>query len=101
MLFRGWMLKDLDRAGALGGARVIRSRWDGYLEEGAGVCLEAECDMRGIPFEIIHTSGHASLGDLKRLAAAVAPKRLIPVHTFEQLASNSRGCRAQYLTMRQ
>jgi ribonuclease J len=30
MLFRGWMLKDLKRAGALVGARVFWSQWDGY-----------------------------------------------------------------------
>jgi ribonuclease J len=84
MLFRGWMLKDIERAGALVGARVFWSQWDGYLQDGAGKMLKQECVTRGIPFEIIHTSGHASPGDLKRLAAAVAPKRLIPIHTFER-----------------
>jgi len=83
MLFRGWMLKDLERAGALGGARVIWSQWDGYLKEGSGAQLKDECEARGIPFEIIHTSGHASIADLQRLAAAVRPKALIPIHTFE------------------
>jgi len=85
MLFRGWMLKDLDRAGALAGARVFWSQWDGYLKDRAGMQLKEECVARGIPFESVHTSGHASPGDLKRLAAAVAPKRLIPIHTFERL----------------
>jgi ribonuclease J len=84
MLFRGWMMRDLDRANALTGARVIWSQWDGYLTEGAGAMLKLDCEARGIPFESIHTSGHASPGDLKRLAAAVAPKRLIPIHTFER-----------------
>jgi ribonuclease J len=84
MLFRGWMMRDLDQAKALSGARVFWSQWDGYLSEGAGAALKADCERRGIPFESIHTSGHASPGDLKRLAAAVAPKRLIPIHTFER-----------------
>jgi ribonuclease J len=84
MLFRGWMMRDLDRAQALTGARVLWSQWDGYLSAGAGAALKADCERRGIPFESIHTSGHASPGDLKRLAAAVAPKRLIPIHTFER-----------------
>jgi ribonuclease J len=84
MLFRGWMMRDLDRANALTGARVIWSQWDGYLSEGPGAMLKLDCEARGIPFESIHTSGHASLADLKRLAAAVAPKRLIPIHTFER-----------------
>jgi ribonuclease J len=85
MLFRGWMMRDLDQAKALSGASVFWSQWDGYLSEGAGAALRADCERRGIPFESIHTSGHASPGDLKRLAAAVAPKRLIPIHTFERL----------------
>jgi ribonuclease J len=84
MLFRGWTMRDLDRANALTGARVIWSQWDGYLTEGAGAMLKLDCEARGIPFESIHTSGHASPADLKRLAAAVAPKRLIPIHTFER-----------------
>jgi len=84
MLFRGWMMRDLDRANALAGARVIWSQWDGYLTDGAGAMLKMDCEARGIPFESIHTSGHASPADLKRLAAAVAPKRLIPIHTFER-----------------
>jgi ribonuclease J len=85
MLFRGWMMNDLDRAKALTGARVFWSQWDGYLAaQGTGAALKADCERRGIPFETIHTSGHASPGDLKRLASAVAPKRLIPIHTFER-----------------
>ena len=31
---------------------------------------------------MIHTSGHASPPDLKRLANAIAPKKLLAVHTF-------------------
>jgi ribonuclease J len=83
MLFRGWMLRDLERAKALTGARVIWSQWEGYLAEGPGAKLRADCEAWGIPFEKIHTSGHASVSDLKRLATAVGPKVLVPIHTFE------------------
>ena len=83
MLFRSWMFSDLDRAKALTGARVIWSQWEGYLQEGSGAQLKIDCDARDIPFEILHTSGHASIADLKRLAAAVNPKALVPIHTFE------------------
>jgi ribonuclease J len=86
MLFRGWMMSDLAQANALAGARVFWSQWDGYLAQGqAGAALKADCERRGIPFETVHTSGHASPSDLKRLAVAVAAKRLIPIHTFERL----------------
>lgn len=85
LLFRGWMMRDLERAKALSGARLFWSQWDGYLAAGGtGAALKADCEARSIPFESIHTSGHASPGDLKRLALAVAPKRLIPIHTFQR-----------------
>jgi hypothetical protein len=71
---------DLERAGALTGAQVIWSQWQGYLREGPGAHLKAYCESRGMPFEIIHTSGHASVDDLKRLAEAVNPKALVPIH---------------------
>ncbi len=84
MLFRPWMLRDLERVKAMTDAQVIWSQWEGYLKESPGTQLKEECKKRNISFEVIHTSGHASPGDLKRLAAAVAPKRLIPIHTFER-----------------
>jgi len=84
MLFRPWMLHDLERVKAMTDAQVIWSQWEGYLKESPGTQLKEECKKRNISFEVIHTSGHASPGDLKRLAAAVAPKRLIPIHTFER-----------------
>jgi ribonuclease J len=84
MLFRGWMLGDLEMANALHGARVIWSQWDGYLKDGPGKKLVEMCAQKNIPFEVVHTSGHASPSDLKRLASAIAPKKLIPIHTFER-----------------
>jgi ribonuclease J len=38
---------------------------------------------RGIPLDHAHTSGHASIPDLKRLAEAIQPKMLVPIHTYE------------------
>jgi ribonuclease J len=29
-----------------------------------------------------HTSGHAPVADLQRLAKALAPKMLVPIHSF-------------------
>jgi ribonuclease J len=82
MLFRAWMLKDLEDNDALVGAAVYWSQWEGYLNDAAGAKLKRGCDSKQIQFETIHTSGHASPVDLKRLASAVAPKRLVPIHTF-------------------
>lgn len=83
MLFRPAMLRDLDRADCLSGARAIWSQWDGYLKQERGLALLAELHARGIPLDHAHTSGHASIPDLKRLAEAIQPKVLVPIHTYE------------------
>jgi ribonuclease J len=83
LLFRSAMLNDLDRAGCLKGAQAIWSQWDGYLKKPSGETLLAALAERGIPLSQAHTSGHASIADLKRLATAIAPRMLVPIHTFE------------------
>lgn len=82
MIVRPWMLADLEAIGALDGARAVWSQWDGYLAEETGQKFTTRCNDLGVPFEIIHTSGHADISTLKRLASAVNPQRLIPIHTF-------------------
>jgi ribonuclease J len=46
MLFRPAMLRDLDHAGCLSGARAIWSQWDGYLKQERGVALLTELHAR-------------------------------------------------------
>lgn len=83
MLFRKAMMRDVDEAGLWKNGRVIWSQWDGYLKDEDGAKLKAELSDRNVGMDIIHTSGHASIGDLKRLANAIAPKAIVPIHTFE------------------
>lgn len=82
MLFRPAMMPDIDKADLWDGGRAIWSQWDGYLKDGVGAKLKADLAARAVPLEVIHTSGHASILDLKRLAAAINPLALIPIHTF-------------------
>ena len=47
----------------------------------------------GVNFVYAHTSGHAPVADLQRLAAALNPRKLVPIHTehgedFSQLFAN-------------
>jgi ribonuclease J len=83
MLFRPAMLADVDKAQLWTGARAVWSQWDGYLKDGAGAKLSADLAERDVTLEVIHTSGHAYIADLKRLSGAIAPKRLVPIHTFD------------------
>jgi ribonuclease J len=84
MLFRPAMLRDVDLMdGAWKGARMIWSQWEGYLPSEANLAFQAKLEERGVPLQMMHTSGHASIKDLQRLAAALVPDVLVPVHTFE------------------
>jgi ribonuclease J len=57
---------------------VLYSMWQGYLDEPKYRNLKQHPK---ISFHEIHTSGHAVREDLQRFAAALKPKRLIPIHT--------------------
>lgn len=79
VMFRASMARDLDGVELTGGG-LIYSLWPGYLDRDR-TDLRAWSRDRGLPFHIVHSSGHASKEDLRRMAHALAPKRLIPIHT--------------------
>jgi len=58
---------------------AIFSMWHGYLERSD---LEKFLKSCGIPLIEVHTSGHAYVSQLKRLANALKPRFIIPIHTF-------------------
>ena len=82
ILFRPLMRPDLNDAGCLDKASYIYSQWAGYLEQGTYASTEEWLKTLGIEIHHIHTSGHASPNDLKRFAEALAPRALIPIHSF-------------------
>lgn len=83
MLFRPSMKRDLEKADCLVDATLIYSLWPGYLKQGRYNEFVEWLDKNSIPLVHCHTSGHAPLSDLKRLADALDPRILVPVHTFE------------------
>ncbi len=79
---------------------VIYSQWLGYLKYpdsdyyGAEAIAGYQNDPQ-INFVYAHTSGHATVEDLKNFAGALNPKMLVPVHTecsqiFSNLFKNTR-----------
>lgn len=82
MLFRASMIGDVERAACLEDARLFWSLWPGYLAKNDTDPLSTFLERNGIPLEIHHTSGHAPVGDLQRLAEAIAADRIVPIHTF-------------------
>jgi ribonuclease J len=72
----------LAKAGCLDSATLIWSLWSGYLAERSGTRLRTFLDQHHIPLIEQHTSGHASVADLSRLAKALNPDRIVPIHSF-------------------
>lgn len=64
LTFRPAMLVELERAGSLGGARLIWSMWPGYLQEERMSRFNQSLARLGLPLDVVHASGHASVGDL-------------------------------------
>lgn len=81
MTFRASMAAELEQARCLDGAGAVWSMWPGYLNDPSGQRLRSWMDSRSIPMTLIHSSGHATVADLQRLAAAVAAEQVVPIHT--------------------
>jgi ribonuclease J len=77
---------------------VIYSQWLGYLDGSHPEYFGSDriSTFRSDPvvnFVYAHTSGHAPAADLQRLAAALNPRKLVPIHTqhredFSQIFAN-------------
>ena len=70
------IVKNID---GIQGTKIIYSMWEGYLTDK----FRSFCAQKNLTIEHVHTSGHATLEDLKAFANALNPKRLVPIHTFE------------------
>ncbi|MEI7523228.1 MAG: MBL fold metallo-hydrolase [Mariniphaga sp.] len=82
LLFRPLHMQDLENGGLLDDALYIFSQWEGYWEQDSNSYLRDWLNKYTVPKVSIHTSGHASPSDLKRFAVALAPERIVPIHTF-------------------
>ena len=82
MLFRPVAMSDNGVKKVLNGAALTYSMWEGYLKQESSRRVLNWLKIHGVPRRTIHTSGHASVADLKRFAAAVAPRALVPIHSF-------------------
>jgi ribonuclease J len=77
---------------------VIYSQWLGYLDGShtnyfGSDRISAYRRDPAVNFIYAHTSGHATVEDLKTLADALKPRRLVPIHTeygedFSQIFAN-------------
>lgn len=91
MIFRPSMFDELLEADCLNEATLITSTWAGYLEN-AGETLE-EMEAVGIDRHHSHTSGHATVAELRRFIGAFPNTKIIPIHLedrkgFSELSPN-------------
>jgi ribonuclease J len=93
-------IPEILRADVMKAGIVIWSLWPGYLKDSSGKRLLTSIQAAGLPFVMDHASGHASVTDLQRLAAALQPASLVPIHTegaerygeyFEHVVSHDDG----------
>jgi len=84
MLFRPSMIRDLDAANCIGGASLVCSVWGGYLNDPANQRLHEWMQQRGIPLYNCHTSGHATIADLRRMRNAFPNAVAVPVHLVDR-----------------
>ncbi|MCZ3387308.1 MAG: MBL fold metallo-hydrolase [Actinomycetia bacterium] len=74
-------IASLIKQGALADGAVVWSLWDGYLSDAGGKRLTKMLAEANVPLVHHHTSGHASLADMRHLVEALNPDRLVPIHT--------------------
>ena len=82
IMIRPSLIHDLSNKGVTpnGEDAWCYSQWRGYLEQPEGIALKAWFDEGGSKAAHIHTSGHASVADLKAFAAEMNPRMLVPIH---------------------
>jgi len=82
LLFRPLFQVDLSKLKKLSESVYVYSQWEGYWDQGVYEKTKDWLAKHSIPKVSIHTSGHASPGDLKRLVNAMNPRKVVPIHTF-------------------
>lgn len=82
LLFRPLHRFDLEREECLSGAIYIYSQWEGYWDQSAYDMVKDWLERYSIPKLSIHTSGHASPSELKKLVKALSPRKVVPIHSF-------------------
>jgi len=61
--------------------KAVWSMWEGYMQTSSGERTLGLLADNGVELVTVRTSGHASVADLRRLADAIDPVRLVPVHS--------------------
>ncbi|MGB4655539.1 MAG: MBL fold metallo-hydrolase [Bacteroidales bacterium] len=83
-LIRDSMKPEIDKIPNINGGNFIYSMWEGYLQKEKTKKFVDDLLNRDMTMHKIHTSGHADIETLIKLAKAVEPKYIVPIHTFNR-----------------
>jgi ribonuclease J len=88
MLYRNSSAFEFEKADCLEEATLIWSLWSGYLRDDPFIWDFIK--RHSIKLHQVHCSGHAYVEDIKKLAKALYPCKIVPIHTqapeaFKQL----------------
>lgn len=79
---RPGMEYDLRHIAGLAGSTLIYSLWEGYREKDRTRQFVEAVESLGVQVKSLHTSGHADIPALKKMADKLQPKQILPIHTF-------------------
>lgn len=82
LTFRTSMIREVEKAECLSGARAVWSMWPGYLTRPGQERLLRFLESNQIPMVTHHASGHAYVADLQRFVRTLNASRVVPIHTF-------------------
>ena len=82
MCARPSMQKDLERCNLTGGTFIF-SMWQGYRDSEYQQSFESWLTGQGFNNVYLHTSGHATVSDIRRIIDGMNPKKIIPIHTMQ------------------
>jgi len=71
---------DVEKCGIRDGV-FLYSLWRGYRDEAYQQTFEKSLERVGFSLEALHTSGHATVADIRRVIDGLDPQKLIPIHT--------------------
>jgi len=81
MACRPSMRRDIERCGMRDGV-FLYSLWRGYRDSPYQQAFEKYLESAGFSLEMLHTSGHATVADIRRVINGLDPQKLVPIHTM-------------------
>ena len=97
MVFRPSMVQPDFNDNLPNGTTCIYSYWPGYLKKPDWKNTKQSVEVSNGQFIEAHTSGHILAQDIVELVNAIGPRTIIPVHTFEPEAFETRFTNARRL----